>query len=75
MWTVLRQRVTRLKTDFHKTPSFQLLSPNHICNDAFVHASLQNIVSDKLKPKKLTKRKTLQIVLYTYHITWQNTLM
>ena len=64
MWTILRQRVTRLKTDFQSTLSIKLLSPNIIGNGAFVHASLQNIVSYKLEPEKLTKRKTLQIVFF-----------
>ena len=75
MWTVLRQRVTRLKTDFHNKLSIQLIWRNIIGNSAFVHASLQKIVSYKLEPKKLTKQKTLQIVLFTQNITWQNMLM
>ena len=70
MWIISRQRVTRLETDFHNKLSIQLIWRNIIGNGAFVQASLQKIVSYKLEPEKLTKRKTLQIVLFTQNITW-----
>ena len=68
MWIISRQRVTRLKTDFHNKLSIQLIWRNIIGNGSFVHASLQKIVSYKVYNAHKTKNTPNSFIYLSYNM-------